>query len=240
MKAKKLLVVVAAALLSFVGLAECEAFDIHSADFSVNDGAYVASTFNPLEKETTPGPWIYGATGTGGSNAWSAAGGVGGPYEHLLTSPEIAVPDTGPYALEFDHSYLMEGAWDGGVVMISVNGAPFTQVTSFVQNGYNDLMQDNDDLGYEGDLNGVPMFSADSEGLLHSAANLGTLTAGDTLQVQFRGGWDWGYNEDEAAVDWTIESVSVSAGVIPEPGTLVMLLGLGVLGAIGLVRRGRK
>lgn len=159
------------------------------------------------------GAWVYGATaGGGGTGGWSALGDTGGeefgvvPADRNLTSPVITLTESGPMKLSFDHRYDFEIwnglAGDGGIVNISVNGGAFTQIptASFTLNGYNQTMQVIDDWGYAGDMNGLPVFAGYSVDFINSQANLGTFNAGDTLQIQFRGGWDWNGTGDHPEV----------------------------------------
>lgn len=182
---------------------------IYSEDFDGGDGGYVATLFDPLGA-AAENDWTWGETGVDGSNAWTAVGAaVGTPFEQHLNVPSITVPSTGLVVLEFDHSYGFEATWDGGVLMVGVNGAELSILSSdaFTGNGYNDQMQTGSDWGYEGDMNGLDMFGVDSGGFVRSTAKLGTLNAGDTLDIQFRGGWDWG---TQVPAGWTIDNVSVT------------------------------
>jgi hypothetical protein len=175
----------------------------YSEDFEADDGGFTAASFQPFG--VSGGPWTYGA------GAWTAAGSgtAGSPFEQLLTSPEMIVPANGAVTLAFDQAYNYEADWDGGVVMLSVNNGPFTFVTDFSQNGYDVALQTGADYGYAGDLNGVMAFNGDSGGVIHSVANLGSLTAGDVIRIQFRGFWDWNTAPDPAFA-WSIDNVSVT------------------------------
>ena len=218
------------------------AASIHVEDFNSNDGGYVAALFNPSANAggDASGPWVVGPNGVDSTNAWSVIGGEGGPYEHHLTSPVINVSGNGPVSLEFDHKTLLEGQWDGGVIMTSVNGAAFTQLTNFSKNGYNDTMQSSNTWGYpEGidDMVGLDMFSGNSAGFVTSVGELGILGAGDTLQVQFRGGWDWGFAQGGGAPEWIVDNVTVNQ-TVPEPSS-TLLMGMAGL-ALVLRKRSRK
>ena len=209
------------ALLGVCCLASAgSAADVYFEDFDADDGGYTEMLYNPVSADGagTNEPWTWGATGVDGSNAWSVIGGLGGsnPFEHLLDGPEITIPATGRVILEFDHAYRFEEDWDGGVVMFSLNGGDLTPVTNFVANGYNDQMQTGSDWGYEGDMNGLDMFSIRSDGFVHSIADLGSLNTGDTLELQFRGGWDWGTIGGPAGEpEWIIDNVAITQIDIP-------------------------
>jgi hypothetical protein len=178
-------------------------------DFEADNGSFVQELFAVGANPAPAGIWTYGASGDGGSMAWSVDGGEG-LYEDWLTTPYLRVPANGPVTLEFDHSYNFEANWDGAVVMVSVNNGPFTLVDDFTQNGYNQILRldSENDYGYPGDLNGVIAFGDISGGFLHSVTGLGTLSAGDLVQVRFRGFWDWG--TVNAAPNWVIDNVQVT------------------------------
>lgn len=215
-------------------VANAGAAEIHFEDFDSDDGDYAAALFNPLEASEPDNPWTWGATGVDGTNGWTAAGvAAGTPLEQHLNVPPISIPGDGLVILEFDHLYKFEATWDGAVVMFGVNGAPLSPVpaAAFTINGYNDLMQSGSDWGYDGDMNGLDMFGVDSGGFVHSIANLGTLNANDTLEIQFRGGWDWNTQEPEG---WTIDNVQVTQ--LETPGDFnfdesLDLLDFGILAA---------
>jgi len=150
-----------------------------------------------------------------GSN-WVTEGGNGGGAPQAfssLTSPTVTIPTTGPVTLSFFHRYNFEADYDGGAVFVSVNGEPATYVEpiAFTQNGYVGTVNNTVWTG------GESIFHGQSAGfgwpaLIRSAANLGTLNAGDTVAVEFRGGWD--ANTYPAGPNWEIGSVTIqhSAG----------------------------
>ena len=203
---------VACCCLAILALSERNALGvvIHDEDFSANDGGYtVANTGGPV------GPWVYS------SGTWLANGSDNNaaPSHSRLTSPAIAIPISGSVALSFEHRYSFEsGLWDAGAVFTSVNGGAFQQVpnASFSQNGYTGI-----GLIGNHDLNGGEGFNGNSPGygtpsLITSVASLGSLNAGDTLQVQFLGAWDEFAKGTEP--NWELHSVQVNA--IPEPTAL--------------------
>jgi Zn-dependent metalloprotease len=70
----------------------------------------------------------------GGCNVTDNESGV-----RSLTSPVINIPAGSTPTLTFDHWVATEATFDGGQLMISVNGGPFTLVpqANFIYNGYN-------------------------------------------------------------------------------------------------------
>ena len=133
----------------------------------------------------------------GGTN-WSVVGNIGGIKFSGLVSPAATVGASGPVILTFNHRYNFEATgdpYDGGAVFVSVNGGAFTYVplASFSTNPYVGPTTAN--AGSTWASGGEDVFFGESAGyatpsLITSVANVGTLTAGDTVRVEFRGGWD--------------------------------------------------
>ena len=176
-------------------------------DFNGGDGGFtVTDAGNP------EGPWTYDAgLGTWFTNGSSS---LGAPSHSRLTSPTIDISGAGEAILSFVHRYSVEGdLWDGMAVFVSLNGADFTQVLndSFLSNGYTGF-----GLIGNHDLNGGEGYNGDSPGyasrtFITSNIDLGSLSAGDTLEVQFLGAWDEGAKGAEP--NWEIDSVSVLSGL---------------------------
>jgi hypothetical protein len=156
----------------------------------------------------------------------------------------ITVPITGLVNLDLDHLYNFElngGIWDGGCVMLSLNGGGFVPVPAYAvySNGYRGKLQ-SDELWA---MSGLDVFSGSSGSsavpannlgiFLHTTAQLGNFNAGDTLQLQLRGGWDW---FAAFTPGWIADNVQLTH--VPEPCTLT-LLGLGALGLLARRRRSR-
>ncbi len=156
--------------------------------FTSSDGGFTVTNTTP----EPPGPWVYDPA----NGIWSADGSVadcGGPYNSRLNSATYTVPESLAVTLSFSHRYSFEGdLWDGGQVLVSVNGGAFTAVSAdnFTANGYAPgVIQGN------GVLKGLRAFNADSPGyaageFITSTAILGSFTKGDKIMVQFLGGWD--------------------------------------------------
>lgn len=157
--------------------------------FQGGDGGFtVVNAGNPT------GPWLFdNATGS-----WKANGSdnLGAPSHSRLNSPVVNVAQNGEIFLSFCHRYSFEDSgfpWDGGAVFVSVNSGPFVQVpdTAFTQNGYNvaSFIGNHDLNGDEGyGLGDSPGYGSGDK--IESIASLGTLSAGDTVQVQFLCAWD--------------------------------------------------
>ena len=146
----------------------------------------------------------------GGGVNWTAAGGNGNTFSSLI-SPSATVAASGAVTLTFTHRYNFEqdasGNWDGGAVYASLNNGPFTKVTSFSSNGYNGTA-----LASVWPL-GEQIFAGQSTDwglstLITTVADLGNLTAGDKVAVEFRGGWD--QNTFPSSPNWEIGTVQIS------------------------------
>lgn len=210
---------------------------IYQESFESNNGSFTASVEYPGGgSANTVNPWTYGNQGLGGSLGWSTNGGQVGrgpsqggiPFEMWLTSPAITVTGTGDLTLQFDHSYNFEyeaqgnAYWDGGVIMVSVNGGTFNQLDSsaFLQNGYNGILQNEYDWGYADDFNNQEVFGDSSGGYVTSIATLGSFIGGDTVSIRFRGGWDW--HAIDGAPNWAVDNVELSLTAVPEPATIAV------------------
>jgi len=239
-------------LIATVVLGLCQAAaagPFYSENFSLGDGGCTTSIVG-LPVSGSYYQWAYGTYGNGGSPAWRADGGdpVDNPVELKLTSPLINVPQAGNLRLEFDQLYNFEYdgpgglRWDGGVLMVSANSGAFTAVpaAAFVENGYTGPIQSD----YPWSMSGMDAFSGPSGSLLgtgqaqgdwlHTSVYLGQFQAGDTVQFQFRGGWDW---YTAYTPGWVVDNVSLEA--VPEPSAMVLaLVGLAACGLA--VRTARK
>jgi hypothetical protein len=132
---------------------------------------------------------------------WTAAGGAGVKYSSLI-SPAVAVGVDGPVTLKFTHRYNFETGWDGGAVFVRVNGGAATYVPtgSFSLNGYVSDLSGPNHVPPDSSISsvftgGLLVFTNQSTDysvptLIESVANLGEFTAGQTISVEFRGGWD--------------------------------------------------
>lgn len=184
-------------------------------DFSKNDGGFTVVNTDPAP----PGPWLYSAA----NGQWAAEGSVdecGGPYNSQLNSPAYVAPQTDEVTLSFVHRYSFEGdLWDGGQVRISVNGGAFTAVPAenFTANGYAPGV-----IQGSGILNGQRAFNGDSPGyaagsFITSSAVLGTFNQGDTIVVQFLGGWDDCATGSHPS--WVIKSLQLAFGKAAQAST---------------------
>lgn len=203
--------------------------------FDGGDSGFVATSDAVFD-----GPWVLGATGVGGSGAWSSNGqGPENSQPQLntarLTSPSLTVESSGAVILSFDHMFSFEqggGNWDGGAVFFSLNGGALSPVpgSSFSANGYNGVV-----VAGNSALTTQEAFVQDSLGrgdgvFINSVANLGNFTAGDQISVQFVAAYDTN-TQGNFLPGWVVDNVTLQ-GVIPEPASAVSLLGAGMLLAL--------
>lgn len=170
------------------GVLPSTAINFVNQSFASVDGGFTVINTDP----EPPGPWLYDAA----SGTWTAEGsvdGCGGPYDSRLNSAEYVVPVAQAVTLSFSHRYSFEAdRWDGGQVLISVNGGGFTNVpaANFTANGYAPgVIQGN------GVIKDQRAFMENSPGyaegtFITTTAILGTFAQNDKIVVQFLGAWD--------------------------------------------------
>ncbi len=176
-----------------------------SENFSTGNGGFTVET--PL---AYAGPWVYNL----GTGSWREDGqGPGngqGLNESFLTSPAMVLTTAGGVTVSFNHRHSFErGFWDGGQVLISVNGGAFTLVSAvaFTQNGYNGSAIAAGSASFVEDSAG---FGANT--FITSSAYLGSFNNGDSIRVQFRAANDENTTGNQAPPSWEIDSVLVKQG----------------------------
>jgi hypothetical protein len=119
------------------------------------------------------------------------------------------MPSDGVITLNFSHRWSGEGGgWDGGLVVVSVDGADWQRVESFTAGGYNGNITGDTVLGNA--LRG-PAFVDQSAGYdlpeyINSEAEI-TATAGQVIVLGFLYSWDQGCSGLDP--NWEITKVSV-------------------------------
>lgn len=144
---------------------------------------------------------------------WQAQGGEG-IINGSITTPPLVIPNGGPVEVSLKHRYNFEpDLWDGGVVMVSINGGEFTILPGeqFTQNGYA-----GEAIIGNGVLLGSRAWNAASPGFgsgtfITSIATIPGVASGNTIRLRFLGAWDDGTTP--AGIDWEITGVTVKAGV---------------------------
>jgi hypothetical protein len=140
---------------------------------------------------------------------WQAPGGDGNTFSSLV-SPTKTVLNDGTVILTFTHRHDFEADYDGGAVYVNVNGGGFVKVplASFTSNGYNDTMSNATVWPLDEEVFTGQSTDYSAPALITSVASLGSLNAGDTVAVEFRGGWDT--NTNGANPNWEIATVNIA------------------------------
>ena len=177
-------------------------------NFANGDGAFEVSK---IQHGELPGPFEYNAD----RGTWVSNGGAKeceGPFDSVITTPEITVLSSGDVVLELSHRYSFEPdpstAWDIGMVRVSVNGGEFVAVSrhNFFENGYFPKR-----VTGEGMMKRKYGFSGQSEGysnrlFITSKATIGKMETGDNFKIQFISGHD--ECSTGAKPNWEIDKVT--------------------------------
>ena len=186
---------------------------LSSENFDSGDGGCtVANVGVPFE-----GPWTYDA----GSGSWKSDGQgpeLGRASSTRLSCPPVTVTQGGIVGITIDHRWSFEPdagttGWDGGQILVSVNGGPFTVVpaSAFSALGYNGTVL----AGSSAENHGQAAFVQQSSGhgagtLVTSVAALGAANVGDVIRVQFLAANDT--NTRNTSPQWEISRVVLTQG----------------------------
>jgi hypothetical protein len=219
-------------------------------DFSTSHHSWTAAVQSGSGDEVSPvGQFLWGNLSDGSGNAWYTDGvtslTTGDWSIKTLTSPELTVQNssvtiklTHRYNFEFDQNLL--AYIDGGQLRYRVDGGNWTLATGFSGVGYNATQIEAFNLAGEASNNddgwGSKSSGFDSKALITSMVTISGLSAGQTLQLQLRGGWD--DFASPSGPDWVIKKVEVT-NVVPEPRVYGVACAVGLLG-YGLWRRVRR
>ncbi|PYQ10587.1 MAG: hypothetical protein DMH00_10660 [Acidobacteria bacterium] len=132
--------------------------------------------------------------------------------DNRLDSPLFAVPSAASAQLTFNNNWSLEDGFDGGVLEISINGGPFTDIVgaggSFVTGGYSGT------ISFEagGSLAGRQAWTGSSifgsNGFVSTKVNLPAAALGANIQLRWRAGFDASGNPSGSG--WRIDDVVVS------------------------------
>ena len=138
-----------------------------------------------------------------------------------LISPEIAVAADGPGSLMFEHYFLTESGYDGGNLMISINGGAFTPIpplaydvvprNAFVHNPYNAALNDlvdqntNPKRGEDAFTGANPISGDNNWGQSQVDLAAAGVAAGDTIRLR----WDFGQDGCNGNDGWYVDNVEV-------------------------------
>ncbi len=140
-----------------------------------------------------------------------------GVGQSFLTSPPFQVATT-QAQLYFREAFVVSNAFDGGILEISIGGQPFQEITqaggSFVKDGYNMTLADNNPLGPR------PGWSGNSGGWLPVIINLPPTAAGQTVQLR----WHFAGSRGLINGDWFMDSVDITEPLcLPPVGNPIIL-----------------
>ncbi len=150
----------------------------------------------------------------------------------FMISPEITVAADGPGFLAFEHYFLTESGFDGGNLMISINGGVFLPIpqlaysvvpgTAFVHNPYNRSLNDitdqntNPKRGEEAFTGANPLTGDNNWGTSQVDLAAAGAAAGDTIRLR----WDFGQDGCNGNEGWFVDRVEVftcGEGTPPPP-----------------------
>jgi hypothetical protein len=124
-----------------------------------------------------------------------------------LISSIYAVPNANSQ-LRFRHFYNTESGFDGGVLEISINGAPFIDIIAaggtFLSGEYNG----NIPTDFGNPLGGRDAWTGSSGGFVQTIVALPPVAVGANVQFQ----WRLGSDSTVSATGWYVDSVALSVG----------------------------
>ncbi|HKB65039.1 MAG TPA: HYR domain-containing protein [Pyrinomonadaceae bacterium] len=194
----------------------------------INSAPAFTENFDGVTAPALPAGWATARSGAGATpvlwvtttatvdTAPNAAFGAGSttPGESSLTSPVIAIP-TAPVSgtnpgvrLTFRNNYNTEPTFDGGVLEISINGGPFTDVLAaggtFIEGGYSGTIAVTDSV-----LTGRQAWTGGSGGFITTTVNLPPASYGQNAQLRWRTAYDTGTNPTGGGM--RVDTISIYA-----------------------------
>ena len=177
-----------------------------------------SESFDTVTAPALPMAWTATTvTDCAGSNPWAtvAAGADTAPNAVFVNDPNCIsdeVLDSAPIpvvtagTVTFRNSFNMETNFDGGVLEISINAGPFTDIItaggSFVTGGYNGTIS----VNFMSPIAGRMAWTGNSGGFITTTVNLPAAADGQSVVLRFRRGADVSL----AAVGWTIDSLTTT------------------------------
>jgi hypothetical protein len=161
------------------------------------------STMTPWIRDENPSPTNYYWFGTDPDAM----------QDQAIVSPVMTVNGGGVLNIQFDHEWGFEfdggGNYDGGVVEMSKNNGPWTDIGLGGINSYNGTILNQGPTSNP--LGGRPAFVANAAGPTHTTLTPAVLP-GDTVQIRFRIGSDQIFGAD----GWVVDNVAFT-GVVETP-----------------------
>ncbi len=186
----------------------------------------VTENFDGVTAPNLPANWTVESI-SGGVNFVTAANGansapnaafaidpltVGGGTN--LTSPSVAITAQAGI-VTFQHKYLTENLWDGGVLEISLNDGNFEDILSaggsFIENGYNSFLGD----GTNNPLANRAAWTGNSGGYISTKVQLPAAAAGKNVRLRWRFGAD--DNTAPSGGGWSIDDIQIIGNFSCDP-----------------------
>ena len=149
--------------------------------------------------------WVTSASGPDTAPNAAFVDDPGVVSDKALVSPSIAIAHTNA-RVSFRNSYALETNYDGGVLEISIDGGPFTDIVdaggSFLAGGYTHPIS----TQYSNPLAGRSAWTGNSGGYVDTTARLPDSAAGHSIQLR----WRMGSDSSAAASGWHVDGVSVA------------------------------
>jgi uncharacterized repeat protein (TIGR01451 family) len=124
-----------------------------------------------------------------------------------LISPAISI-NLPTAQLEFRQWFNTDSGFDGGILTISINGGPYTDILaaggSFVTNGYNQTLGNTSG----NPIGGAQAWSGNSGGFITTIVNLPASAAGQSINLN----WQFGTDVEVGGSGWYVDTVSIIDG----------------------------
>ncbi|HMJ90779.1 MAG TPA: hypothetical protein VK530_13245, partial [Candidatus Acidoferrum sp.] len=189
----------------------------------------LSQNFDTVKPPALPTNWQTTATGNAG---WVTSAGVFntptnsafiadpiGISDASLISPPFTISSTNAQ-LSFSHRYDTEYGFDGGVLEISINNGPFTDIlaagAAFGANGYNYFI----DESFGNPLAGREAWTGDSANFLTTTVTMPSSLAGKSARLR----WRLASDSDVAATGWYVDSILVTERGCNYPAILPLIV----------------
>jgi hypothetical protein len=184
-------------------------------------GPGASENFDTVTPPALPAAWTAARTGGTAAIDWVtttaffvsapngvATGSVPVVASTTLTSPVLSIGDAGG-TVEFRNNFALETGFDGGVLEISINGAPFADIVAaggaFIVGGYNATI----DTDFGNPIAGRPAWSGNSGGFILTRAMLPAAAAGQSVQLRWLAGYDNSVSPTGAG--WRIDDLVIAS-----------------------------
>jgi len=182
-----------------------------------------AEDFDGSVPPALPSGWVSSAAGAGAD--WRTVSDVADSAPISAHAPERATvadftletPVFTPVARQhvaFRHRYNLERRFDGAVLEISIDGAPYVDIVDaggrFVTGGYGATLND----GSNNPIGGRAAWTGDSHGWMSTVATLPAAAAGHASRLRFRTADDASFSA-EGDNGWWIDTVALGVDAVP-------------------------